>query len=913
MSSPLTLQHAKRPASAVSAGWLASADPREWLRELAHCRALGCHVAMYPVATSVADPRTAGVFLVPRDKVPRFRARVQLLAELLPGVHAPLDAELSAGLGSNERDFFFPYEVHFFHPTLGLIGFDAKDELPAAKLLEIPPGRTARWNRAIPAGKFSPELKAFVLAEPQGPDEMLAEAAQGIGDQAGDFTKQGNAGWDQAKKLGAGLAGGAVLGAGMLFGGMIKLHGFLSGGLSIGGSGGKGGKGFQGSPRRNRLQEWAEKNWQHLFDKRGREIDRLMKLLEKDPDQGLRYALPLAGTPSRGVAPPSWKLGLRSMMFQHGHGSGAVDHWDIGDDSRLKLEQKYREAAKRETLLGRHDRAAYIYGNLLGDWSAAAKSLIDAKRHRDAVSIYLHKLNAPAAAARCMEEAGMLVQAAALYAECREFEKAGDLHGKLGNEAASREMWQAAVEAERNPLPKARILREKLKDRPAALDLLYQTWRNGIQITEAVKACFAMHREDQDLPAAKELLKEFQTRDPGSITLPQKLKLLHEESIQWSDEDFTRIFEGYAYRRMAEELATRPKSSADLLNFLPKLDPGDRLLMRDARRFGLSASPPKTPVTSAPKGNLSPEQVIVLSQDIDWHSLSPLPKGVSLAGYGKEMLAVGQLRDNACHSSALRTTDDPGKSTVNHVVVSSARGSSRLFHFRESARLHYRALDRARTQEDNAIGTLQSVLAISRHGEEGEFAVLKYTGTSSLTVDTYSEGASIRESTAIDFAPPSIVGAVFHMVARAGHFGFAAANFLAWRYPKGKLSMANLAEPPQSLELSPITSTHQVLVTTSSEVLLLDIPAKPNKLIEPIALASGHENSKPKACYLPDGSVVVVWQGQGQVYSPANRREPCAQLKFPSDIGAPVAVCPRGNGGFAILTSGRHLVVFAKQ
>lgn len=910
MSHPLVLQHAKRPATAVSAGWLASADPQEWLRELAHCRAQGSRVALYPVASSTANPRPAGVFLVPQGSVPRFRPRVQLLAELLPGVHAPRDAELSAGLGSHETGFFFPYQVHLFHPTLGLIGFDAKDELPAAKLLEIPPERGARWNRAIPAGKFSPQLKGFLIDQPDSPDRMLADAAQGIGDQATDLTKKDHASWNQAKLLGTGLAGGALLGAGWILGGMMKLSDFLSGPGVIGRPGG--GKGNGKRPGKSRLQEWAEKNWQQLFDKRSREIERLMKLMEKDPDQGLRYALPLSGLPSRGVAPPTWKLGTRNLNFTHGHGAGATDGWDIGDDSRLKLEQKYRDAAKRETLLGRHERAAYIYGNLLGDWAAAAKSLIDAGRHRDAVSIYLHKMNAPAAAAKCMEDAGLLVQAAALYAECRDFEKAGDIHAKLTNETAAREMWLMAVDAQAAPMEKARILRDKIKDRPAALKILNHTWRSGSHVTESLKACFAMHRQDQDLPAAQELLEEFLKRDPANPTLPQKLKLIHAESIHWADGRFTRTFEDYAYRRMAEELAARPRSSADLLDFLPKLDPNDRLLARDARRFGLATSPPKIPATGAPKGILTPEQVILISKDIDWHSLSALPKGISLAGYGKEVLSVGQLRDNACHTSALSTTDDPGKSFVNHVVITSTRGSSRLFHFRDSARLHYRALDRVRTAGDDAIGTLRSVMAITRYGVDGHFAVLQYTVTGSLTVHIYSEAAVLRESIAVDLAPPEVSDMPWLMAGRAGDLCFTSGNFFAWRHPSGEFSLTGFSEPAQGMELSPIPSARQVLFTNSSEVLLLDIPAIPRKPIEPIALASGPEGGMPKACYLPDGSVVVVWQGQGQIYSPANRREPCARLKFPADLGTPVAVCPRGNGGFAILTADSQLVVFAR-
>jgi hypothetical protein len=107
MIPPLTLIRATHPAPVVSAGWLASTDPLEWLREIAHCRRQGCEVAVFPVATSLSDPRPAGIFLLPAGAVPTFRPRVQRLAEISPGVHAPLDAVLSAGLSEQERDYFF--------------------------------------------------------------------------------------------------------------------------------------------------------------------------------------------------------------------------------------------------------------------------------------------------------------------------------------------------------------------------------------------------------------------------------------------------------------------------------------------------------------------------------------------------------------------------------------------------------------------------------------------------------------------------------------------------------------------------------------------------------------------------------------------------------------------------------------
>ena len=906
MTLPLTLLRSTRPAPAVSAGWLASPDPVEWLREIGHCLKQGCPVAAYPVAASPADPRPTGVFLVPRGEVPVFRARVQLLAELIPGVHAPRDAAMSAGLLANERGFFFPYAVHFFHPALGLTGFDAHDELAPAKLLEIPPERGARWNLAVPVLKFATEFRSITVSEPPGPEEMLAEAAGEIGDQAGKPDK-GKGPLGTAADIGKGLAGGAVLGAGWVFGAMGKVYDFLSGARGLGRGGAK-----PPPLSRNRIEEWAEKNWKQLTDKRSREIERLMKLMETNPDEGLRIALPLTGTSqSRGVAPPSWSLGSRNTNFSHGHGGGAVDGWDIENDARLKLERQYREAAKREIALGRFERAAYIYGNLLGDWTSAAKALADAGRHRDAVSIYLHKLNNRPAAARCLEDGGLLLQAAAMYAECKQFEKAGDLQAQLGNEAAARELWLAEVEAQRDPIVKARILSEKLKDRAAALEILFTTWQSGNRPEVALTTIFTIYHEDGRPKEAVRLLGMMFDPAHGRLSLPSTLKLGHEQLAKWPEPELAAAFDKLAFQGIARELSRGNREASALLAFLPKLAPDDLLLGRDAKRFSIKASPPKIPVTGPPKGNLRPEQMVDLPKNARWHSIATIPKGVSLAGYGQDMLAVAQFRDNGCHSSALRTPDDPGEGFVDHLVVTSSRGSSRLFHFRKYRRLHYRALDRLRTPADDAIGTLREVIGIGPSGED-DFAVLQYTSTSSLTLHIYSEAAELRRSLPIDFAPPEVAAMDWHIAGRGGHFCFSAGTFFAWRYPDGQFALMNLSAPAAALHLSPLPSSHEVLISTAWEVLLLEIP-RAGRSIETVNLHSDPTaEDPPVACYLPDGSVVIAWEGGGRIYPPDQRSKASGTLSFPTDAGVPVRVTSRGAGGFAILTDIGKLLVFPK-
>lgn len=910
MTRPLTLVRIQRPTPPVSAGWLASSDPREWLREVARCRARGCELALYPVANSAADPRAAGVLLLPRSGSPRFHPRVQPLAEIAPGVHAPPDAALSAGLLENERGFFFPYRVHFFHPALGLVGFDPKDELTPARLLERPAERGLRWNLAVPVEKFSPRLQSIVVEEPADPGDMLAEASKGIGDQGGKLPDQGNALLDKAGMLGKGLAGGVLLGSGWVLGALGKAADFIGGPGGPGGPG-QGGKQATTPGSLDKLREWAEKNWQHLVDRRSREIDRLMKLMESDPDLGLRYALPLAGIEqSRGVASPSWKLGLNNTRFTLGHGGGAIDGWDIANDARLKLERQYREAAKRETALGRHERAAYILGNLLGDWAGAAKSLVDAGRHRDAVSIYLHKLNNRPAAAKCLEDAGLLLQAAAAYAECKQFEKAGDLHARLGNDTLARELWLAEVEAQRDRLEKARILAGKLEERDAALELLELSWISGDRPEAALAAMFTLHREDEDTPRALALLDRMFDRPLGSLSLAAKLKLGHAEAARWPDPALGRALEKQAYRHIGQALTTRDGDSAALLAFLPQLDPADLLLARDARRFSIRKNPPKVPPTGPPRGNLRPQQVVPISRGVRWDSLACTPKGVSIAGYGSDMLAVAQHRENGCHSSALRIEDDPGNTEVRHLVVTSARGTSRLFHFPAHKRLHYRALDRARSPEDDALSALRNLLAAGPFGSTGDFALLEYTGTSSLTVHIFSETATLRRSFPIDLAPPDVLAMDWRIAGHEDHLCLAANGFLAWRFPDGQFTAMSLGESPSSLRLSPLSNAREALITLSTEVLLVEI-GKPGKPPETVNLFAGPAKN-PVACYLPDGSIAIAHEGGGVIYPPDNRVNPSATLSLPTDAGTPIDIAPRGGGGFAILTDSGNLLVFAR-
>ncbi len=912
---PLTLVPGKPAEAKISAGWLASSDPLEWLRELSHARKHGCQLAAYPVATSLADPRALGVFLIPKNGSPAFRSRVMPLTEALPGLHVPQDACLSAALLPHERAHLFPYPLNFFHPSLGVVGFEAKDELPASRLLSPRLRPSASWSWAVAAKDAFPPLVSIVVLMPEdGPGQMLEEAGRDIGDKSGAFPPDETSLGQKLGTLGGGLIGGGLIGLGWF---LSKLPGF---GLFPlfripvpGKSGTRGnGKGSGRAPLAD-LLEWARKNWDQLQAKRDNEINRLMDLLEKNPDEGLRYALPLTGTEqSRGQAPPSWKLGQRNLDFRSG-GGRAVDGWDLDANARLTLERKYREAAQREIALGRHERAAYIFGNLLGDWNSAAKALTAAERHHDAVSIYLHKLNNRPAAAKCLEDAGLLAQAAEIHVSIKQYEQAGDLHARLGQEGEARRLWLLATEHQTDPFEKARIFEEKLAQHDQALALLEKCWKANHHPKVALASMFRILRELDRRPEALDLLGRLFRESPASFSLFERISLAMDESERRPNEsDFRFSMEGLVYTSMGEALVARDREATDLLSLLPRLDPGDRLLVRDAKRYTIPRARIAIPNQQREKATLRPIKVVKIPLQAHWQSVTPLKVGVSVAGHANGNIVAAQLRENGCHASPLMNSDVHGSiSLVRHLGVSSNRNQSRLFHFPGTGTLHHRALDRARTPADDALGDLRNILAIGRFGVADEFILLERISTGLLGIHVYSESAVLRRTIPIDLAPPSVAGLTWFCAGRLGHLCFTAEGFFTWRHPDGRFETIAMDDHPAGLQLSPLGDLPTVLLPRRHEIVVIE-PGKPGKPLEAVNLhSSPPDSSPPVACFTRDGYIVIGHEGGGQVFASSDYMSPVQNLLFPSDVGVPVDACSFGHNGFVFLTSNGHLLVFA--
>lgn len=342
-----------------------------------------------------------------------------------------------------------------------------------------------------------------------------------------------------------------------------------------------------------RLGAWATAKLgtvhESIQSARNREIERLVHLLDTDPDAGLRYALPLAADPPRGVGAPGTTLTTRTVDFGARSGSGPGDPWAVQAEHRRKLTERYRNLANREISLGRHRRAAYILAQLLGDWTSAASTLADGGHHREAAIIYDERLHRPMEAAKCLENGGLLTEAIVAYEKLAMHEKIGDLYTQLEQPAEAEQAYRRAVDARRNGADRvaaATLLETKLHLPEEAWDELAGGWPASRQAEHCLREAFNWTERHRDSERAKQFLHDAAARARSSqeaVTMASRAAELAgsypEPSVQAAAAETVLAIASPRLPQAAGAELT------GLTAALRRLAPDDRLLARDCDRY----------------------------------------------------------------------------------------------------------------------------------------------------------------------------------------------------------------------------------------------------------------------------------------------------------------------------------------
>ena len=605
-------------------GWyLPSADLADWMEVLSD-RCSGSDYRLYVAPTSVSDIRASGLIYLSSDKSTVMRTEawsdagsvghggvgqgrnrsgdVPLGAIGLVGVRSPseqveiwlpsnarLEPALSLNQFAEELDGSEP-RTYVWLPSVGLTAFEPTDAIDVPQLLRRPVAEdnsdTRNWTALPDVEQLPDRIAEIVFPEPEPFEQLFQQEQDEIGDESDQLSKID----DQGDTGGQGV--------------LAKMKDFVSDQIERWLSKRQlrkqqqekqtqsAGKPAKGQAGQSLVDKIANKLTKTIQSQRDDQIDKLLKLLQTDPDKALRFAIPLAAMAAfRGIGRGSNYLTEQTPDFSLPKlfGSGPVDPWQFDHKKHMELRAAYRMQAERELAAGRFRRAAYIHAHLLGDLAAAASILEQGKAFREAAVIYGERLQRPRDQARCLVLAGQSNEAAKIYEDLNEYEEAAKVWEQFADEERAKLAYKKAIaqKIERlDFLAAAKLVDEKLGDRPSAETLLWEQWPDGRDALVCAKLGFRWYAESgKHEPLAREkfeTLSELAQGDDQLVLVKLSASLVQDypdRELRETAEDRCRVVAGAGLRFVNEQ------EMSELLGLIRSLQSDDVLLRRDTARF----------------------------------------------------------------------------------------------------------------------------------------------------------------------------------------------------------------------------------------------------------------------------------------------------------------------------------------
>ncbi|MGB0523601.1 MAG: hypothetical protein ACPGJS_11610 [Flammeovirgaceae bacterium] len=345
----------------------------------------------------------------------------------------------------------------------------------------------------------------------------------------------------------------------------------------------------------NRPTEWTEemqKDFEALERRNQHQIDRLMEMLKNDPEEALKYAIPLDDTgTSRGGSGGSiggnsglglFKRWSDFSLFGSGNstfsGEGSAS---ISDDNYYQLQQQYHRTAEALIRDGDFRKAAFIYMKLLKNYYLAAQTLEKGGIYQEAAAIYLKYIRNKTKAAECFEKGNLIQDAIEIYQELNQLEKVGDLYGQINQREQANHYYKQVIESHRkaHQYVKAALLsKNKLLQVEQAQALLLEGWRTNRDAYNCLNNYFN-NIEDENV-FKKSLLAIYQ----DEVTPRNQLSFLRVIKHEFAKrEAHTELIRDMAY----EVLVAQIPYNTDLVSELAFFNKTDQLLPKDSMRFRL--------------------------------------------------------------------------------------------------------------------------------------------------------------------------------------------------------------------------------------------------------------------------------------------------------------------------------------
>lgn len=328
-------------------------------------------------------------------------------------------------------------------------------------------------------------------------------------------------------------------------------------------------------------------DYKNLMDRNKKEVERLMDMLENNPEEALRYAIPLDEHGySRGEQEMEFKMqdrGSDFSLFGRLTGGGGGGNVNLGDEY-FKLQQQYRRSAEALEKKGDFEKAAFIYLKLLKDYAGAAETLRRGKRYEKAAYVYTKYLKNELLAAECFEEGLIYDKAIELYRKHNKLEKVGDLYTVQGKQMLANKAYQEVIDdylQQSQHIKAALLCKKKLSDLLQTQQILLDGWKSSGDAYSCLCMYFSNIPEADEAWDQLTYIQSHHVTHKNDVTFLQVLK--NEYTVRYTNKLKIREL---GYTLISQLLERNAISSTELLAFNDK----DKRLSADTMRYNINQS-----------------------------------------------------------------------------------------------------------------------------------------------------------------------------------------------------------------------------------------------------------------------------------------------------------------------------------
>lgn len=542
-----------------------------WLTEIEYMGLTSNDCTVYPLPSETANS-VGGCFIIVHKPIKGIAiGKNERCQKVTENLYISENSILSPCLGESEFDELFK-EKHLFHPHYGLV--ELESPIDFGTIFSIPDTLKKKVTKPSKPAFVPKSIHRFQI-QPIPPEEVmktLEESAFPKQEQLEDkpLSVAEKAQYATLKKLFKKKEeiGGKVIEKTSLLSNIEKLF----------------------RPLTKNVDSWTDnlkKNFEDLDRRNQKELDKLLDMLKDNPDEALKYALPLDGEGTgRGEEVGEFRLSRiwNSFSLNQSYGSGRASGGYINLNKGYdRLREQYQQTAQALISEGKYEKAAFVYMKLLKDFYAAADALEKGKMYVEAATVYLEKTANKEAAAKCFVKANMIEKAIELYVSMKEYETVGDLYMQINKEAQAFNFYTKLASEYLNAqkhIKAAEVFKQKMDNTKAAQRILFDGW------TEDKNALNCLHVYFQNIENEEELMSEIKAIYDNGLKKNKKdifIKALKGEYKR--REDLRPELKEIAYEIVSDLVAENPYK----LSYLEYFNNEDRHLKKDIMRYQMVA------------------------------------------------------------------------------------------------------------------------------------------------------------------------------------------------------------------------------------------------------------------------------------------------------------------------------------